>query len=234
MILINFYRNFVSYLYRALFGCNVRLMRLNSFKNSKNGRCSGCYFRMGFSKLKIPRVCEQCSKPFEAKTVTTRFCSISCANKSGKERKKKEKEQVEKETLLKKYAHKIAEVQSREFISVAEATVMFGISKDTVHRYIKRGIIKGVNVGARLTRVRRSDLEDLFSTIEIPDKSKEIAEKPTFEVGNCYTISEISAKFRADPGTVNSVIKRNKIPTKKVGSFVYVPKNLIDKIFDGK
>ena len=189
---------------------------------------------MGFSKLKIPRVCEQCSKPFEAKTVTTRFCSVSCANKSGKERKKKEKEQVEKETLLKKYANKIAEVQSREFISVAEATVMFGISKDTVHRYIKRGIIKGVNVGARLTRVKRSDLEDLFSAVEIPDKSKEVPEKPNFEVGNCYTISEISAKFHADPGTVNSVIRRNKIPTKQVGSFVYVPKNLIDKIFDGK
>ena len=28
------------------------------------------------------------------------------------------------------------------------------------------------------------------------------------------------------------VIKKNKIPTKKVGSFVYAPKNLIDKIFD--
>ena len=234
MILIDFYRIFVSYLYRALFGCNVRLMRLISFQNSENRKCSGCYFRMGFSKLKIPRVCEQCSKPFEAKTVMTRFCAVSCANKSGKERKKKEKEQIEKETLLTKYAHKIAEVQSREFISVAEATVMFGISKDTVHRYIKRGIIKGVNVGARLTRVKRSDLEDLFSTIEITDKSKEIAQKPNFEVGNCYTISEISAKFHADPGTVNSVIRRNKIPTKKVGSFVYAPKNLIDKIFDGK
>ena len=189
---------------------------------------------MGFSKLKIPRVCEQCSKPFEAKTVTTRFCSISCANKSGKERKKQEKEQVEKETLLKKYANRIAEVQSREFISVAEATIMFGISKDTVHRLIKRGIVTGVNFGVRLTRVKRSDLEDLFSSVEMPDKSKEIPEKPNFEVGNCYTISEISSKFYADPGTVTNLIKRNKIPTKKVGSFVYVPKNLIDKIFDGK
>lgn len=189
---------------------------------------------MGFSKLKIPRVCEQCSKPFEAKTVTTRFCSISCANKSGKERKKQEKERVEKETLLKKYVNKIAEVQSREFISVAEAIVMFGISRDTIHRLIKRGIITGVNFGVRLTRVKRSDLENLFTTIEMPAKSKEIPEKPNFEVGNCYTISEVSVKFHADPATVYNAIKRNKIPTRKVGSFVYVPKNLIDKIFDGK
>jgi len=189
---------------------------------------------MGFSKLKIPRVCEQCSKPFEAKTVTTRFCTVSCANKAGKERKKLEKEQVEKETLLKKYANKIAEVQSREFISVAEATVMFGISRDTVHRLIKREIIQGVNLGERLTRVKRSDLEDLFTAVEMPNQSKEVPEKGNFEIGNCYTISEISSKFHADPGTVTSLIKRNKIPTKKVGSFVYVPKNLIDKIFEGK
>ncbi|MEG2103120.1 MAG: helix-turn-helix domain-containing protein [Flavobacterium sp.] len=189
---------------------------------------------MGFSKLKIPRVCEQCSKPFEAKTVMTRFCSISCNNKAIKERKKLEKEKIEKETLLQKYKNKIVEVQCREFISVAEAVTMFGLSKDTVHRYIKRGIIKGVNVGERLTRVKRSDLEELFSSVVIPDKSTEKPEKPNFEVGNCYTISEVSAKFRADPATVYNVIKRNKIPTKKVGSFVYVPKNLIDKIFDGK
>lgn len=189
---------------------------------------------MGFSKLKIPRVCEYCSKPFEAKTVTSRFCSTSCNNKALKARKKIEKEKVETEVLLQKYKNKIAEVQTREFISVAEATVMFGISRDTIHRYIKRGIITGTNLGTRLTRVKRSDLENLFSAVEMPEKKEIIIEKPNFEVGNCYTISEISSKFYADPGTVTNLIKRNKIPTKKVGSFVYVPKNLIDKIFDGK
>lgn len=209
-------------------------MRFINKNSSKRRECSGCYFRMGFSKLKIPRVCEQCSKPFEAKTVMTRFCSLSCNNKALKEKKKLEKELVEKDTLLQKYKNKIAEVQTREFISVAEATVMFGLSKDTVHRYIKRGIITGTNLGSRLTRVKRSDLENLFSAVEMPEKQEIIIEKPNFEVGNCYTISEISSKFHADPGTITNLIKRNKIPTKKVGSFVYVPKNLIDKIFDGK
>jgi excisionase family DNA binding protein len=189
---------------------------------------------MGFSKLKIPRVCEHCSKPFEAKTVTSRFCSTSCNNKALKAKKKLEKEKVEKEILLQKYKNKIAEVQTREFISVAEATVMFGISKDTIHRYIKRGIITGTNLGTRLTRVKRSDLEALFSAAEIPEKKEIVIEKPNFEVGNCYTISEVVQRFHANPSTVSNVIKRNKIPTKKVGSFVYVPKNLIDIIFDGK
>ena len=188
---------------------------------------------MGFSKLKIPRVCEHCSKPFEAKTVITRFCSKSCANKSGKENKKQEKKQKEIESLLEKYSNKIAEVQTREFISVSEATIMYGISKDTIHRMIKRGLINGVNIGVRLTRVKRADLENLFSTIEMPIEKKK-AEKPTFEIGNCYTLSEVSEKYNANPSTVSSAIRKNNIPKKKVGSFVYAPKNLIDKIFAGQ
>ena len=98
---------------------------------------------------------------------------------------------------------------------------------------IKKGLIGGANLGIRLTRVKRADLENLFSTIEMPIEKKK-AEKTKFEIGNCYTISEISTKFRADPSTIYLVIKKNKIPTKKVGSFVYAPKNLIDKIFAGQ
>ena len=51
---------------------------------------------MGFSKLKIPKICEQCGKPFEAKTVVARFCSPTCANKSGREKKKQAKEAEQK------------------------------------------------------------------------------------------------------------------------------------------
>lgn len=147
--------------------------------------------------------------------------------------KKQEKKQKEIESLLEKYSNKIVEVQTREFISVSEATVMFGISKDTIHRMIKKGLIGGANLGIRLTRVKRADLENLFSTIEMPiEKKKE--EKPTFEIGNCYTLSEVSEKYSANPSTVSSAIRKNNIPKKKVGSFVYVPKKLIDEIFDGK
>ena len=34
---------------------------------------------MGFSKLGIPKLCEYCQKPFEAKTITTRFCCKECS-----------------------------------------------------------------------------------------------------------------------------------------------------------
>jgi len=189
---------------------------------------------MGFSKLKIPKICEFCKKPFEAKTVTTRFCSKYCSEKEGKRQKRIAKELEEKQSLLEKSVKKITEIQTRPYISVSEAVVLFGISKDTIRRLIKNGKIPAHNFGQRLTRVSKLDLEALFTAVEVPEKKEIVIDKPNFEVGNCYTISEVSEKFHADPGTVTNVIKRNKIPTKKVGSFVYVPKNLIDKIFDGK
>lgn len=190
---------------------------------------------MGFSNLKIPKLCEFCEKPFEAKTVATRFCSKYCSEKNIKKQKQLEKEEKVKQDLLEQSKSKIAEVQSRPFISVTEAKVLFGISKDTIHRLIKSGKIPAHNFGQRLTRVSRVDLEKLFTAVEIAEEKTESSEKQNyFEVGNCFTISEASAKFRADPGTVLKAIKKFNIPTKKVGSFVYVPKVLINQIFDAQ
>lgn len=192
---------------------------------------------MGVSNLKIPKICEQCEKPFEAKTMTTRFCSHLCADKNGKKRKKQEKELKEREKVLEKYVDKIAVLQLREFISVGEAVILFGISKSTIHRLIKRKVIRSVNLGERLTRINKLELEKLFSPIIIDEKEKEKQEselRKKYKKEDCYTISQVSEKFGANPSTVNRVIDKFKIPKEKIGNFVYVPKSEIDKIFIGK
>ncbi len=189
---------------------------------------------MGFSKLRIPKICEFCEKPFEAKTVTTRFCSKYCSEKLSKQQKKQTMELEAKQALLNKSKNKIADLQTRPYISVSEAATLFGMSKDTVRRLIKSKSISSFNFGERLTRVKKSDLEAMFTAVELPENDTKTEEIDDFVVGNCYTINEVSEKFNANPSTVSNSIKRNKIPTKKVGSFVYVPKRLIDKIFDGK
>lgn len=102
---------------------------------------------MGFSKLKIPKICEQCGKPFEAKTMVTRFCGSTCANKSGKEKKRQQKDAKQKQTILEQSADKIAQMQTRPYISIAEATLLFGISKNTIHRLIKASKIPAYNFG---------------------------------------------------------------------------------------
>lgn len=190
---------------------------------------------MGVSNLKIPKICEQCEKPFEGKTMTTRFCSHLCADKNYKNRKKQEKELKEREKVLEKYVDKIAVLQLREFISVGEAVVLFGISKSTIHRLIKRKVIRSVNLGERLTRINKLELEKLFSPIIIDEKEKQESElRKKYKKEDCYTISQVSEKFGANPSTVNRIIDKFKIPKEKIGNFVYVPKSEIDKIFIGK
>lgn len=189
---------------------------------------------MGYSKLKIPRICEYCNKPFEAKTITTRFCSKECGNKSGKEKKKQAQEEERKRNLLAENAEVIAQIQTRPYISIAEAVVLFGISKNTIHRLIKSGKIPAINLGQRLTRISRSHIEEMFTAVEIPQPKEKQAPKMDYEPDECYTIAEVTKQFGVSSSTVNKTIRKLSIPRRQVGKYVYVPKEQIDKIFSNK
>ncbi|MDX9748353.1 MAG: helix-turn-helix domain-containing protein [Paludibacter sp.] len=184
---------------------------------------------MGYSKLKIPKVCEHCKKPFEAKTVLTRFCSRQCVNKADHARKMEAKEQAKSQSEKEQKTKVIADIQSRPYISIAEATLLFGISKDTLHRLIKRGHLPAHNFGERLTRISRVHLEALFVPIAIPEP---IPEPPkVYKPEDCYTIGEVQKKFGISDKTLYLAIKRLNIDKIPIGKYVYVPKEQIDKVF---
>ena len=189
---------------------------------------------MGISRLKIPKICEQCGKPFEAKTVVTRFCSPICVNKSGKEKKRESKDVERKQSILEQSTNQIAQIQTRPYISITDATVLFGISKDTIRRLIKAGKIPAVNLGQRLTRVSRLHIEAMFTEVVLPEEPKEQPVKLRYNESECYKITEVSEKFSVSPSTVNKTIRRNGIPRRQVGKFVYVPKEQIDRIFSNR
>ncbi len=184
---------------------------------------------MGFSKLKIPKICEQCDEPFEAKTLTTVYCSKSCANKSARLRVKKNKEEEERKSLLEKTKDKILEIQTRPYLSVSEATILYGVSKDTIRRLINKNVIPAYNLGERLTRINRDHLDALFK--EVPKVTKYNNAIKEFNIEDCYTLSEVTEKYNANPSTVSNAIEKFNIPKKKIGSYVYVPKEMINKIF---
>jgi excisionase family DNA binding protein len=189
---------------------------------------------MAKSKLKIPKICEQCGKPFEAKTVATRFCSPFCVNKSGREKKRRAKEAELKQILLEESIDKIAEIQTRPYISISEATVLFGISKDTIRRLIRVGKIPAYNLGQRLTRVSRTHIEAMFTAVDLPEVPKEKPVRMQYDKNECYNIAEISEKFGVSPSTVNKTIRKYSIPRRQIGKYVYVPKEQIEKLFSNK
>jgi excisionase family DNA binding protein len=191
---------------------------------------------MGVSKLKIPKICEHCGKPFEAKTVITRFCSDACINAATRQRKKQAIEEERNKQMLQENTATIAEIQTRPYITIAEAVILFGISKNTIHRLIKAGKIPAVNLGERLTRISRAHIEAMFTAVAIPEEKpqEQQAVKLQYEPKECYTIGEISEKYGVSLSTVDKTIRKNSIPKRQVGKFVYVPKIMIDKIFGGK
>ena len=191
---------------------------------------------MGFSKLKIPKICPQCGKPFEAKTVTTVYCSKHCVDTAHKAKKKQALEEERTQTLLQEKAEAIATIQTRPYITIAEAVVLFGISKNTLHRLIKAGKIPAVNLGERLTRVSRSHIEAMFTAVPVPEEKPQEPQpvKLQYETSECYTIVEASEKYDVAPLTMGTLIRRSKIPRYRVGNLVYVPKAEIDNIFNPK
>ncbi|GHV04968.1 hypothetical protein FACS189416_4050 [Bacteroidia bacterium] len=98
---------------------------------------------------------------------------------------------------------------------------------------IKAGKIPAINLGERLTRVSRTHIESMFTAVVLPEEKPQEQQpiKLQYEPSECYTINEISEKFGVSLSTVSGTIRRNSIPKRQVGKFVYVPKEQIDKIF---
>lgn len=190
---------------------------------------------MGYSKLKIPKICEYCGKPFEAKTVVTRFCSRECVNKAGNAKKQIEREEEQKKTLLQAKAEEIAKIQTRPYISISEAVTLFGISRSTIRRLINSGKLPATNLGERLIRISRTHIEAMFTVVAIPEQPQpEAMPQLSFESKDCYSIGEISKKFGISESTVYKHIRKYSVPTRQVGKFVYAPKSEIDKIYNAK
>ncbi len=184
---------------------------------------------MGYSKLKIPKTCECCGKMFEAKTVTTRCCSKACTNKMSNDKRKVVRKEAKQQELIAKIP------TNRPYISIAEAVLLFGISRDTIYRLVRMGKIPAVNLGERLTRISRAHIEAMFAPLAVvPTAPEAMPKKMDYSQAECYTIGEITEKFGVSPSTVSNTIRRNSIPKKQIGKFVYVPKDAIDKIFANK
>jgi len=188
---------------------------------------------MGQSNIRIPRLCEFCGRPFEAKQIRSRYCSKLCAIKASQQEKRDE-HVAQRENVLQNMAGEIAAIQTRPYISVAEATKLFGISKDTIRRLIKNGKIPAVNLGERLTRISRVHLEEMFQEVSLPTEEQydhqTTEENFPYKLTECYTISEVATKYAMTLPATCRIIRKYFIPRHKEGHSVYVPKVEIHKL----
>jgi excisionase family DNA binding protein len=114
------------------------------------------------SNILIQRICQQCGKEFTARTTVTQYCGDVCAKRAYKERIRTSKIELSNKETAQIKNKPIEELKAKEFLTVSEVAQLLNCSVRTVYYYITSGTIKGVNLGKRMTRVKRTDIDKLF------------------------------------------------------------------------
>ena len=158
--------------------------------------------------LEIRRKCKVCGKVFIAKTLDSQFCCKRCGDVF-------RKRQLD--------AKKREETLSRIILQI----------RDTIYRLIRKGRIPAINLGTRLTRIKREDLEKLIPTRDAikAEKAKPIPRLYNLEPENCYTVGEICKKYHINDSSVWAHVRKYSIPSRQIGNFVYIPKEEIDNLY---
>ena len=177
---------------------------------------------MPSSKFNIERKCAICGKTFLAKTIYSQYCSHNCSCKAHDKKVREEREEQKRAELA------AAIPPNRQYISITEATLLYKVSRDTIYRLVRRGIVPSIKLGPKSIRLDREALQFVLGNINVsppPITAGDITSD------NSYNITEITAKFRISAKTVYKAIKDNNIPTKQIGRYVYAPMELINKLF---
>jgi excisionase family DNA binding protein len=177
--------------------------------------------------MQVQKICHQCSREFTARTTVTKYCSDKCSKRGYKDRKRAEKiAQVNTETQNIKL-QPLNVLKQKEFLTASDLAQLLNCSVRTVYYQINNGTIKATNLGQRLTRIKRSELDRLFKK---PQNEVETKEPEMFDISECYTTEQVRNKYGIAESTLREVIIRNNIPKFRKGWYAYVPEQIIDEL----
>ncbi|THD66830.1 DNA-binding protein [Robertkochia marina] len=114
------------------------------------------------TKIEVTRICEYCGEEFKAKTTVTRYCSHRCNQRAYKKKEREKKILLSNMETERVKSGSNASIKDKDILNVKEVASLLQCSVRSVYSQIAKGNIKAINLGERLTRIRRSDIEDLF------------------------------------------------------------------------
>ena len=182
------------------------------------------------SKIEVQRICQHCSREFTARTTVTKYCSDKCSKAAYKARKRAEKINQSNTETTRIKSQPIEQLKAKEFLTVREVAQLLNCSIRSAYYYIESGTISAVNLGQRMTRVKRSEIDKLFQS-NSTSQTKAV-EPIQYDFDKCYTLTEVQHKYGVSESTVQQLIKRNSIPKIKKGWYAYVPKQIIDNLLN--
>ena len=115
------------------------------------------------SSIRLEKACVFCDSTFIAKTTTTKYCSKACNAKHYKKLKREEKIQATKEKEIVRHIDVsfVELINSKDYLSILEASELLGVSQRTFFRLLKNGTIKSKKLGSR-TIIQRSSIDQIF------------------------------------------------------------------------
>ena len=114
------------------------------------------------TNIKVQRICQHCGNEFTARTTKTLYCSHRCNSAALKAKIRAAKIEASNIETQRVRARPIEELKAKEFLTVRDVATLLNCSLRSVYYSIESGNIKAVNLGQRITRVKRSDLDKLF------------------------------------------------------------------------
>ena len=117
------------------------------------------------SNIRIKKKCQLCNSEFIAKTTVTKYCGDNCAKLAYKARKRAEKINKSKASTVKSQSKKteLSDIQQKDYLTVKEASLLLGCSSKTIYRMVTNKKIQAINLGERMTRIKRTEIDTLFN-----------------------------------------------------------------------
>ena len=115
------------------------------------------------SNIQVQRICQHCGNEFTARTTVTQYCGDLCAKMAYKARIRAKKIEGSNRQTLAIKALPIEALKAKEYLTVREVASLLSCSVRSAYYYIDAGKINAVNLGQRVPRVKRSDIDKLFA-----------------------------------------------------------------------
>ena len=170
---------------------------------------------MATTTIRIKKVCEWCSKEFEAQRCSTRFCSKACTDHAYKSQKRKElKKDTEIQSKVSSYTDKTEGLKQQEFLSVTDAAQLLNVTTRAVYNLIYRGTLKAYRLSQQWTVIRKEDLTAMIEArpYERKPRATTCIQAAGQEVTEFYTTQEIMEKFGVSNSWVFAQGKAHHIP----------------------
>lgn len=114
------------------------------------------------SNIEVQRICQHCGKEFTARTTITRYCSHRCNSAALKAKARAGKVEESNKETEKIKLQPFEVLKAKEYLTVREVALLLNCSVRSAYNYIDNGTIKAVNLGQRVTRIKRSEIDKLF------------------------------------------------------------------------